>query len=285
MHRFPEWGRGEGGVVQKMERNGMGAVRQLWSEADSLRTRVAEANSLYGFFSFESALSQRASHGHLRTSPASRAALIRLCAAPDTRAAVLSARPAEVLQRRLRLHRLAYVGVHGADVKAFGLRAVTEPDLEDAEQLIQKLRRACSGNEALRAKGLTIDDRLWSLVLQLRNAEPEARIAAAEEFGKLVSSVGLTLRQGPDCLEAVPEGAHLWRATLGLLAGLRGALAVYVGAGEADEEAFQILNRRSAITVHVGKVPEGGTNARWQVENSGEVIRLIHWLADARRQS
>jgi len=72
---------------------------------------------------------------------------------------------------------------------------------------------------------------------------------------------------------------------LGLLAGLRGALAVYVGAGEADEEAFQILNRRSAITVHVGKVPEGGTNARWQVENSGEVIRLIHWLADARRQS
>jgi trehalose-phosphatase len=272
-------------VVQKTEQNGMGAVRQLWSEADSLRTRVAEANSLYGFFSFEAALSQRAANGHLRTSPASRAALIRLCAAPDTRAAVLSSRPAEVLQRRLRLHRLAYVGVHGADVKAFGLRAVTEPNLEDAEQLIQKLRRACSGNDALRAKGLTLDDRTWSLALQLRNAEPEARIAAAEEFGKLVSSVGLTLRQGPDCLEAVPEGTQLWRATLGLLAGLRGALPVYVGAGEADEEAFQILNRRSAITVHVGPVPEGGTNARWQVENSGEVIRLIHWLADARRKS
>jgi trehalose-phosphatase len=262
----------------------MGAVRQLWQEADSLRTRVAEANAVFAFFSFEAALSQRASHGHLRTSPASRAALIRLCAAPDTRAAVLSARPAEVLQHRLRLHRLAYVGVHGADVKAFGLRAVTEPNLEDGEAAVQKLRRACAGNEAFRAKGLTLDDRVWSLALQLRNAEPEARNLAAEEFGKLVSSVGLTLRKGPDCLEAVPAGAHLWRATLGLLAGLRGALPIYVGAGEADEASFEVLNRRSAITVHVGVIPAGGTNARWQVADTGEVIRLIHWLADARRK-
>jgi trehalose-phosphatase len=284
MHKFST-GRGEGGGVQKTELNGMGAVRQLWQEADSLRARVAEADALYGFFSFEAALSQRASHGHLRTSPASRAALIRLCAAPDTRAAVLSARPAEVLQRRLRLHRLAYVGVHGADVKAFGLRAVTEPNLADAEETIQKLRRACSRVEALQVKGLTLDDRVWSLALQLRNAAPEARIAAAEEFGKLVSGVGLSLRRGPDCLEAVPEGTHLWRAALGLLAGMRGALPVYVGAGEADEAAFQILNRRSAITVHVGEVPPGGTHARWQVADCGEVIRLIHWLADARRKT
>jgi trehalose-phosphatase len=262
----------------------MGAVRPLWSEADSLRQRIAEASALYGFFSFETALSQRASHGHLRTSPAARAALIRLCAAPDTRAAVVSARPAEVLQRRLRLHRLAYVGVHGADVKAFGLRAVTEPDLEAAQAAVQKLRRGCSRVAALHAEGLSIDDRVWSLALQLRNAVPEARIAAAEEFGKLVSSAGLTLRRGPDSLEAVPEGTHLWRTALGLLAGMRGALPVYVGAGEADEQAFQILNRRSAITVHVGPPPRGGTHARWQVADSSEVIRLIHWLADARRR-
>jgi trehalose-phosphatase len=262
----------------------MGAVRPLWSEADNLRQRIAEANALYGFFSFESALSQRASHGHLRTSPAARAALIRLCAAPETRAAVLSARPAEVLQRRLRLHRLAYVGVHGTDVKAFGLRAVTEPNLQAAEEAIQKLRRACSRLPALQAPGISIDDRAYSLALQLRNAEPDARLAAAEEFGKAVASVGLVLRPSPDCLEAVPEGAHLWRAALGLLAGMRGALAVYVGAGEEDEQAFQILGRRSAITVHVGPPPRGGTHARWQVADSGEVIRLIHWLADARRK-
>jgi trehalose-6-phosphatase len=97
-----------------------GPVRPLRSEADSLRGRIAEADALYGFFSFETALSQRASHGHLRTNPAARAALIRLCAAPGTRGAVLSARKVETLQRRLRLHRLAYVGVHGSDVQAYG---------------------------------------------------------------------------------------------------------------------------------------------------------------------
>src|SRR3989454_4838125 len=132
---------GEGGGVRNSELGRTGAVRPLWSEADNLRERVAEADALYGFFSFDTALSQRASHGHLRTSPAARAALIRLCAATNTRGAVLSARKVETLQRRLRLHRLAYGGVHGAHGEGGGPRMVTEPDLELAEAAVQKLRR------------------------------------------------------------------------------------------------------------------------------------------------
>jgi trehalose 6-phosphate phosphatase len=271
--------------VRQMEPGRVGAVRPLWSEADNLRDRIAEADGLYAFFSFDHALSQRASHGHLRTNPASRAALIRLCAAPDTRAAVLSSRKAETLQRRLRLHRLAYVGVHGADVIATGLRAVTEPDLDLAEKAMQRLKRACTRDPALQAPGIVIEDRTWSLVLHLRNAEHAAQVAAAEHFGKLVSHDNLALRRGTDCLEALPEGAGLWKSVLGLLAGMRGALPVYVGAGEADEEAFAIVNRRSGLTVHVGPPPRSGTNARLQVADCGEVIRLIHWLADARRRS
>ena len=262
-----------------------GAVRPLWSEADNLRERIAEADGLYGFFSFDTALSQRASHGHLRTNPAARAALIRLCAAPNSRGAVLSARKVETLQRRLRLHRLAYVGVHGADVQACGLRMVTEPDLAIAEGAVQKLRRACSRLPVFQVPGIGLEDRTWSLVLHLRSPEPVARDAAAEQFGKLVAAHDLQLRAGADDLEAVPQGASLWRAVLGLLAGMRGALSVYVGAGEADEEAFAILNRRSAITVHVGPPPRTGTSARWQVADTGEVIRLVHWLADARRHA
>jgi trehalose-phosphatase len=220
----------------------------------------------------------------LRTHASCRAALIRLCAAPNTRAAVLSARSVETLQRRLRLHRLGYVGVHGADVSSPGLRMVTEPDLELAEKAIQKLKRACSRLNSLQAPGIAIEDRTWGLVLHLRHADAGVQVAAAEQFGKLVAAEGLQLRRGFDSLEALPDGAGSWKAVLGLLAGLRGALPVYVGAGEADEEAFAILNRRSAITVHVGQ-PQRHTNARWQVADCGEVIRLIHWLADARRRA
>ncbi len=53
----------------------------------------------------------------------------------------------------------------------------------------------------------------------------------------------------------------------------------------SNEEAFAALNRRGGITVHVGPPPRAGTSARWQVADGGEVIRLIHWLADARRKS
>ena len=62
-------------------------------------------------------------------------------------------------------------------------------------------------------------------------------------------------------------------------------MAVYAGAGDGDEEAFKLLNRRGGITVHVGPPPRSGTAARWHVADCGEVIRLVHWLADARRRS
>src|SRR5258706_14236198 len=98
MHMLTGGSKGEGGGVRKTETIGRtGTVRPLWAEADNLRDRIAEADAVYAFFSFDTALSQRASHGHLRTHSACRAALIRLCAAPNTRGAALSARPVEAL--------------------------------------------------------------------------------------------------------------------------------------------------------------------------------------------
>src|SRR3954469_4776533 len=131
--------RARGAVVRNTEAGLTGAVRPLWSEAESLRERISQAHGLFAFFSFDAALAQRAAHGHLRTNPAARAALIRLCAAPNPRGAVLSGRPIEVLQRRLRLHRLSYVGVHGAEVAGFGLRLLTEPHLGDREDRVGPL--------------------------------------------------------------------------------------------------------------------------------------------------
>jgi trehalose-phosphatase len=270
--------------VRNSEVGRSGAVRPLWSEADSLRERVADAPALFGFFSFDAALSQRASHGHLRTNPAARAALIRLCAAPNTRGAVISGRRVETLQRRLRLHRLGYVGVHGAEVQNFGLRLVTEPDLEDAEQAIARLRKACARVPSLQATGIAVEDRVWALVLHLRHAATADQIAAAEHFGRLAAAEGLLLRRGNDSVQACTREASVGRAALGLLAGLRAALPVYVGAGDADEEGFAAVHRFGGITVHVGPPPRTGTGARWHVADCGEVIRLIHWLADARRR-
>ena len=142
----------------------------------------------------------------------------------------------------------------------------------------------CRMEESIKGHGLALEDRTWSLVLHLRSAAPEVRNQAAEQFGTLVAAAGLQLARGVDSLEALPEGASLSHAVQGLLAGVKGALPVYVGAGESDEEAFKLLNKRGAITVHVGPPSRAGTAARWQVADCGEVIRLIHWLADARRR-
>jgi trehalose-phosphatase len=270
--------------VRNSELGRTGAVQPLWPSAESLRERIAQAHGVFAFFSFDAALAQRASHGHLRTNPAARAALIRLCAAPNTRGAVMSGRPVEVLQRRLRLHRLVYVGVHGAEVENIGLRLVTEPDLDLAEQAIARLRRVCSRIPLLQAPGLAMEDRTWALVLHLRGADAAAQAAAVEEFARAAAAEGLRVRRNPDSVETFAQGSGLGRAALGLLVGFKPALPIYVGAGEADEEGFHSIHRAGGLTVHVGTPPRQGTNARFHVADCGEVIRLIHWLADARRR-
>ena len=100
----------------------------------------------------------------------------------------------------------------------------------------------------------------------------------------MAAASDLRLRSSPGQLDATAMGG-LDLAVLGLLAGQPGALPIYVGAGEADEEAFAAVNARNGITVLVGQPPPTGTVARCLVADTGEVIRLIHWLADARRRA
>src|SRR5207302_935056 len=64
-----------------------------------------------------------------------------------------------------------------------------------------------------------------------------------------------------------------------------GTLAIYAGAGDADEEAFAAVNARGGLSVQVGAPSRNGTVARFMVADAGEVIRLVHWLADARRRA
>ncbi len=271
--------------MRKIDAERLGTLRPLWLEADELRERVAAAPLLHAFFSFETALSVHASHGHVRTHPAARSALARLVTAPRSRATVTSGRRAQALQRRLRLQRANYVGVYGADVRATGLRLVTEPDLEHLQLRVDRLKRACQRAAALRAPGLSLEDRTWALALHLRAATPEVANAAALEFARLSAASDLRLRAQPGALEATSPEGGLHRAALGLLAGHSNALPVYVGAGEADEEAFAAVNARHGISVLVGPSPREGTAARLMVADAGEVIRLIHWLADARRRA
>ena len=271
--------------MSKIDYGRLGELRPLWLEADAVRERVAGAAGLYCFFSFEGALSQKAAHGHVRTHPAARAALARLVTSPRTRGAVMSGRKAGIVQRRLRLQRVAYVAVYGAEVHTSGLRLVTEPDLETLGGHVAKLRRLCQKSPALTAEGLVLEDRTYALSLSLRGATPAVASAAATEFTRLAATSGLRLRSFPGVLEATDATTGLDRAVRGLLAGLPGALSVYVGAGEADEEAFAAINARNGISVHVGNAPREGTAARFMVADTGEVVRLIHWLADARRRN
>ena len=105
------------------------------------------------------------------------------------------------------------------------------------------------------------------------------------EFAGLAAACDLQLRSSPGLLEACATSGGFGSAALGLLAGQPGTLAIYAGAGDADEEAFAAVNARGGLSVQVGAPSRNGTVARFMVADAGEVIRLVHWLADARRRA
>jgi trehalose-6-phosphatase len=170
-------------------------------------------------------------------------------------------------------------------VLATGLRLVSEPDLEQVAGQVHRLRKLCLRAPALSVRGLSLEDRAWALALHLKAAEPPLAALAAMEFARLAATCDLQLRSQPGVLEACSPLGGLGRAAGGLLAGQPGALPVYVGASDADEEGFTAVNARSGISVHVGPAPRHGTAARYMVADAGEVIRLVHWIADARRRA
>lgn len=265
----------------------LGAKREralpLWDAAEALKYRIAGAERLYAFFDYDGTLSEiAATPARARTNPSARGALSRLASMPDVRVAVVSARPVEALRRRLRLPGIGYVGLDGLEVDAPGLRAVdVSVNVRDAERRIAALRHDA---EALLAReevpGAFLESQGCILALHVRLSGTTAR-PLMELYSRLARAHGLAALRGRQVVEARPPELSKGRAVRCLLAGLRGALPIYVGDDEADEPAFEALRGRGIGVRVTGSA--GETAARYLLGSVSEVARFAHFLADARR--
>jgi len=242
------------------------------------RERVAEAGAVR-VLSRSTPRSPRRLPRHLRPIARLRASLISSRRAHSVAPALLP--KVETLQRRLRLHRLSYSGVPGTTCTPGWLRMVTRAALRTADSAVQKLRRGCSRAGAPVGLGIALEigpGRCAAL------ATPSRRRASprAEEFGKRCGRSVCSAQLEARTLELSPMSLALG-AGARPAGGERARFGVRWNRARPTRSLRDSLNRRSALTVH-SRFRRDRTN-RLAGGRTGEVNRLIHWLADARRKA
>lgn len=129
-------------------------------------------------------------------------------------------------------------------------------------------------------EGFFLEDKYWTLALHARfadDSEAERVLAAARRLAsEAVSSGPFRLVGGHKFLEISPRLAHKGRTVEYLLENYPwpGALPLYLGDDDKDEDAFGVIKARGGIAVVVAREPRD-TQADFRLE-SPQVVR--RWL-------
>jgi trehalose 6-phosphate phosphatase len=132
-------------------------------------------------------------------------------------------------------------------------------------------------------EGFFLEDKYWTLALHARFAddgEAERVLAAARRLvGEASSSDPFRLVGGHKFLEISPRLAHKGRTVEYLLENYPwpGALPLYLGDDDKDEDAFGVIKARGGIAVVVAREPRD-TQADFRLESPQAVRRWLKTL-------
>jgi trehalose 6-phosphate phosphatase len=183
--------------------------------------------------------------------------------------AIVTGRAVEDVRPRLGFEPQYVVGNHGAEDP---LRPVAAPPALDTLRL-----RLDEATPRLRAAGITIEDKRYSLALHYRLARDRA--AARRLVEEMLGGMPATLRifGGKCVVNAVAADApDKWGAVRALLARSGARSALFVGDDVNDEPVFEHAPP-DWLTVRVG-CSDPQTRARFRVDGPGEIAPLLQRL-------
>jgi trehalose 6-phosphate phosphatase len=184
--------------------------------------------------------------------------------------AIVTGRAVDDVRPRLGFEPQYVVGNHGAEDP---LRPASAPP-PALETLRQRLAAAAP---RLRAAGVTVEDKRWSLALHYRLARDRA--AAHRLVEEMLGGAPATLRifGGKCVVNAVAADApDKWGAVQALLARSGARTALFVGDDVNDEPVFQHAPP-GWLTVRVG-CSDPQTRARFRIDGPGEIAPLLQRL-------
>jgi trehalose 6-phosphate phosphatase len=216
-----------------------------------------------------------------------RTALTRLAARVPV--ALVSGRDLMDVQAFVQDDTLYFAGSHGFDLAGpNGWREV----VEKGKRFLPALAAAGDALDERLApiSGARVERKRFSLAVHFRQVAVAQEQAVAQAVREVVAEQGdLKASAGKKVFDVKPRvDWHKGRAVLSLLTtlGLDGddVLPIYFGDDTTDEDAFRSISDRGlGIVVRDGS--DRRTSARFALEDTDEVERFLHWLADAAQGS
>ncbi len=245
--------------------------------------RLARAERLWLFLDYDGTLADFApTPEHVYPDPELVDLLSRLAQHPGLRVAVVSGRRLSHVQRLVPVPGLLLAGTYGVELQTPEGDRIDRLDYGTIRPALEALKPQWAALIAER-DGFFLEDKGWALALHARFAdEREAGhvLAAARSLaaGAIREAPGLfRLLGGHKFLEIGPELAHKGRAVAYMLDRYPwpGALPLYLGDDDKDEEAFGVIKRHGGIAVLVAAQARD-TEADFRLE-SPQAAR--QWLA------
>jgi trehalose 6-phosphate phosphatase len=247
---------------------------------NQINERLAQAERLWLFLDYDGTLADFApTPEHVDPDPEVIALLTRLARHPRIRIAVISGRRLSHVEALVPVPGIFLAGTYGIELQTPEGKWINRVEYGAIRPTLNALKPRWLHLLADR-EGFFLEDKGWALALHARFAddeEAERVLVAARSMATEVASWGLfRLLGGQKFLEIGPRLAHKGRTVDYLLDHYPwpGALPIYLGDDDKDEEAFSVVKAQGGIGILVAPEPRN-TKAECRLE-SPRAAR--HWL-------
>jgi trehalose 6-phosphate phosphatase len=201
---------------------------------------------------------------------------------PNIRVAIISGRRLDHIKALVPLPGVLLSGTYGIEIQTFNAQTLNQIEFESVRPALEAFKPRWENLIAGR-EGFYLEDKGWTLAIHARVAEDDEAeqviadaVQMADEDDRLKS---FKLLGGHKFIEISPHLASKGKAVEYLLDRYRwaGALPVFIGDDDKDEEAFQVVRSVGGITIVVTPTPRS-TSAQYCLENTREVRRWLAWI-------
>ena len=203
----------------------------------------------------------------------------QLADSPNVRVSIVSGRRLGHIRKLIPLSNILLAGTYGVEMQLPNGREVHQIEYDTIRPTLDSLKprwqALIEGKE-----GFYLEDKGWALAIHARKADEKAGLQVLDEAEKMLTQevLGehLQMIYSYRFLEVGPHNADKGHALSYLFNNFHwnGAIPIYIGDDDKDEEAFQVINEHDGYSILVSKEPRE-TQAKYFLESPVEVHQFL----------